>query len=90
MSENACDFPENHPHRVDQFETRTCRRCGRKVKARLFPVRAKCAKKRVFGLGDLTAWAIKACTFGRVKQKPGCGCSRRQATMNRWWSWWAK
>jgi hypothetical protein len=53
-------------------------------------VRATCAKKRVFGLGDLTAWAIKACTFGRVRQKPGCGCSRRQATMNRWWSWWAQ
>lgn len=88
MPIDQCDFPRNHPHRVNSFEQRTCRRCGRTVKARLFPVRARCSAKRVFGLGDIVAWLIKRVSFGRVVQKPGCGCAKRQETLNRWWSWW--
>lgn len=87
---NPCDFPDNHPHRTDSLESRTCRRCGRVVTARLFPVRAKCRAERVVGLGDIVATAIKWVTLGRLKQKPGCGCKARQDRLNRWWSWWRK
>jgi hypothetical protein len=52
-----------------------CRFCG-DVRNKL--VRRNCRSRR--GLGDLAASALRA--IG-VKKKDGCGCARRQATLNR-------
>ena len=35
------------------------------------------------GLGDTVKWAIEKVSFGRIKQKKGCGCAKRQSWLNR-------
>ena len=39
-------------------------------------------RRRSPGLGDMLASLLKK---AGVKQKPGCGCSKRQEKVNRWW-----
>lgn len=38
---------------------------------------------RARGLGDTVAWWIEKLGFGRVKERPGCGCRRRREWLNR-------
>jgi len=35
------------------------------------------------GLGDTVKWLIETVSFGRIKQKKGCGCAKRQSWLNR-------
>lgn len=39
--------------------------------------------RRPRGLGDWLAAAIKWASRGRIKQRPGCGCAKRQEKLNR-------
>lgn len=61
-----------------------CQRCGRKVKtpyaAEPERVHAKCGGVWI-GFGDVIAWLTDRLGF---KQRKGCGCKRRQRTLNRW------
>ncbi len=36
------------------------------------------------GFGDTVKYWIEKVSFGLVKQKPGCGCERRQHLLNKW------
>lgn len=49
-------------------------------------IRFQCKHPALFELGEFTAAAIKAATLGRVREKPGCGCTRRRRSLNRWLS----
>ena len=40
-------------------------------------------KKRHAGLGDTVKWVIEKVSFGKIKQKKGCGCKKRQSWLNR-------
>ncbi len=35
------------------------------------------------GVGDTVKWFIEVVSFGRIKQKKGCGCKQRQSWLNR-------
>ena len=36
------------------------------------------------GFGDTVKHWIETVSFGLIKQKPGCGCQRRQHRLNKW------
>lgn len=36
------------------------------------------------GFGDTVKYWIEKVSFGMIKQKPGCGCERRQHLLNKW------
>lgn len=40
-------------------------------------------KPKHVGFGDTVKWAIEKVSFGRIKQKKGCGCAKRQSWLNR-------
>jgi len=40
-------------------------------------------QQRHEGFGDTVKWAIEKVSFGRIKQKKGCGCAKRQSWLNR-------
>lgn len=46
--------------------------------------------RAVFRLGDFVAHWIKACSFGLITQKSGCGCARRQDKLNAFGDWLRK
>lgn len=39
------------------------------------------------GLGDWAAWLIQKASFGLIRSKPGCGCEKRKAWLNRFGHW---
>lgn len=49
-------------------------------------IRFQCKHPALFELGEFTAAAIKAATFGRVREKQGCGCTQRRQRLNTWLS----
>ncbi len=74
-----------------------CRRCGFTTAPTSFPparIRRACRQwdprriattvvPRARGLGDTVAWWIDKLSFGRIKERPGCGCRDRRAWLNR-------
>ena len=55
---------------------------GNRVKT-VRPNQAAKSKTGHIGLGDTVTWAIEKVSFGRIRQKKGCGCAQRQSWLNR-------
>ena len=71
-----------------EFETiddhYTCTRCGWSIataRIKVLPLNRSCDRQGVAGIGD-----ILARVFGWIgfRKRSGCGCGKRQATLNRW------
>lgn len=82
---------------TDRPRVYRCRRCGFTTRPTRFApdrIRRACrhwnpgrleqsASSAPRGLGDAVAWWIDKLTFGRVKERPGCGCRRRREWLNK-------
>lgn len=76
---NQCSWENDDPPKVFR-----CKRCGferDRSAIPLLPYRRSCAVQRPAGFGD---WLARLFGWIGFKQRKGCGCAKRQATLNRW------